>query len=48
MIMVSVPLAFVISLIGSFRDTQKGWAIAGLIISGAVGLMFIILPLLAN
>ena len=46
--LVSVPLAFIVSLIGLFRDTQKGWAIAGVIISGVFGLRFIGWPWLVN
>ena len=46
--LVSVPLAFIISLVGLFRDSPKGWAIAGLISSGAFGLWFIGLPWLVN
>ena len=44
----SVPLAFIVSLVGLFRDTQKGWAIAGVISSGVFGLTFIGLPWLVN
>ena len=46
--LLSVPLAFIISLVGSFRDSPKGWAIAGVIISGAFGLRFIALPWLVS
>ena len=46
--LVSLPLAFIISLVGLFRDSPKGWAIAGVIISGVFGLRFIGLPWLVN
>ncbi len=48
LILVSAPLAFIVSLVGLFREAQKGWAIAGLISSVVFGLTFVGLPWLVN
>lgn len=37
LIPLAAPVAFILSLIGVIRDSRKGWAIAGLILSLLVG-----------
>ena len=44
--MAATPVAFTVSLIGLFVDTEKKHAVAGAVISGAAGLFFFGLPAL--
>ena len=46
--LVCVPLAFIVSLVGLFKDGKKGWAIAGLISSAGFVLWFLVLTGVVN
>jgi len=42
--MPGTPAAFIVSVAGLFKDTAKGRAIAGTLVSGAALLLFFVLP----
>ena len=37
-----MPVAFVVSLIGLFKDADKGYAVAGLVLSGLLPLLVVL------
>jgi hypothetical protein len=41
-----MPAAFIVSVVGVFRDARMGYAVAGAVASGAAGVVLIVIPLI--
>ena len=48
MVLVCTPMAFIVSVVGLFKDSQKGWAIAGAISTVGFVLWFLVLTGVVN
>lgn len=46
--LLGAPAALIVSVVGLFHDTRIGYAVAGVIVSGAAGIVLIVIPLMRH